>query len=124
MKASLVVPAVVLAAGLAGAPSRAPAYPLDYQGHAYSSGYYHYPYSAAWGYGGYGGYGWYGGYGYYSPRVHSTFMYSRPSRVYVARPYTYMYRESYPVRHRPRYHDSHEYDDRGRYEPHYYAALG
>ena len=130
MKASLVVPAVVLAAVLVGAPSRAPASPLDSQGLAYSgssttslvdcpaymspSRYYS---SGSYGYYGYSS-------GYYGPR--STFIYTRPvrTRIVYSRPYTYM-RESYPVRHRPRYHDrDRDYDDRDRYEPHYYAALG
>lgn len=122
MKASLVVPAVVLAAVLAGAPSRAPASPLDYQGLAYSSATlvdcpaYMQPMS----------YDRYYSGGYYTPRARSTFIYTRPSRVYATRPYTYMYRESYPVRHRPRYHDRdrEDYDRGDRYEPHYYAALG
>ncbi|HEV8129387.1 MAG TPA: hypothetical protein VGQ14_07000, partial [Candidatus Eisenbacteria bacterium] len=130
MKALLVVPAVVLAAVLVGAPSQAPASPLDSQGLAYSgssttslvdcpaymspSRYYS---SGSYGYYGYSS-------GYYGPR--STFIYTRPvrTRVVYSRPYTYM-RESYPVRHRPRYHDrDRDYDDRDRYEPHYYAALG
>jgi outer membrane protein W len=149
MKSSLVVPAVVLAAVLAGAPSRAPASPLDSQDLAYSgsstaslvdcpaymspsryysSGSYGYYGGYSSGYGRYspryyGGYGVYGGLssGYYAPRVRARVVYTRPYTYSV--PYTYM-RERYPVRHRPRYHDNDRYDDRNSYEPHYYAALG
>lgn len=123
MKASLVVPAVVLAAVLVGAPSRAPASSLDYQGFAYSGSS---PYDCP----AYMSPSYYSpGYSprYYTPR--STYMYTRPARTRViyARPQSYVYRESYPVRRRPRYHDrDRDYDDRDRdrYEPRYYAALG